>query len=168
MFNNNIMKMNQSSLLKSTCMLKICSAFMLSVFGAVPVLAGDYSNMVITEPQQSEQKITGTVMDTNSEPVIGANVLVKGTTNGVITDVNGNFELTIPKGAVLQISFIGYATQEIKVTGSSVYTIRLAEDSEALEEVVVVGYGTMKKKDLTGAVASVKMDDAPVGTVSAI
>lgn len=162
------MKTNQISLLKSTCMLRICSAFMLSVLSAVPVLATDHSNVVIKESQQENKKITGTVVDTNGEPVIGANVVVKGTTNGIITDMDGKFALTVPNGTVLQVSYIGYASQEIKVTGSTVYTIQLAEDSETLDEVVVVGYGTMKKKDLTGAVASVKMDDAPVGTVSTI
>lgn len=162
------MRTNQISLLKSTSILRICSAFMLSVLSAVPVLATDHSNVVIKESQQENKKITGTVVDTNGEPVIGANVVVKGTTNGIITDMDGKFALTVPNGTVLQVSYIGYASQEIKVTGSTVYTIQLAEDSETLDEVVVVGYGTMKKKDLTGAVASVKMDDTPVGTISTI
>lgn len=159
---------NFNYLIKSRYMLKICSAFMLTAFSVVPVLAEDYPNVGIMKLQQSEQKIAGTVVDANNEPVIGANVLVKGTTNGVITDMDGKFALTVSRGAVLQISYIGYITQEIKVTNNTTYTIRLVEDSETLEEVVVVGYGTMKKRDLTGAVTSVKMDDAPVGTISTI
>lgn len=147
---------NFNYLIKSRYMLKICSAFMLTAFSVVPVLAEDYPNVGIMKLQQSEQKIAGTVVDANNEPVIGANVLVKGTTNGVITDMDGKFALTVSRGAVLQISYIGYITQEIKVTNNTTYTIRLVEDSETLEEVVVVGYGTMKKRDLTGAVLPLK------------
>ena len=89
-------------------------------------------------------------------PVAGASVVVKGTTNGSVTDMNGNFTLEgVNKGAIIQISFIGYVTQEIKYTGQSSLKVNLKEDSQALEEVVVVGYGTQKKSDLTGSVAVV-------------
>lgn len=143
-------------LIKSRYMLKICSAFMLTAFSGVSVFAEDYPNVEIMKLQQSEQKITGTVVDANNEPVIGANVLVKGTTNGVITDVDGKFTLTVPRGAVLQISYIGYVTQEVKVTNESIYNILLREDSEALEEVVVVGFGTQKKASVVGAVQTIR------------
>ena len=95
-------------------------------------------------------------------------MIQKGTTNGTTTDLDGQFSIEVPANATLLISFIGYIPQDIAVKGQSVINVTLKEDSQALEEVVVVGYGTMKKKDLTGAVASVKMDDAPVGTVSTI
>ena len=103
--------------------------------------------------------INGKVIDQNGNPVIGANVLVKGTTNGSITDLDGNFSLNVEKGATLAISYIGYKDTTIKITSAKALTITLKEDSEALEEVVVVGYGTQKKVNLTGAVGSVKPDD---------
>lgn len=103
--------------------------------------------------QQDGKTVTGVVMD-NMGPVIGANVLVKGTTNGVITDFDGKFTLSnVPENAVLQISFIGYTTKEIKVAGKKDFSITLVEDAKTLEEVVVVGYGSQKKVNLTGAVA---------------
>lgn len=116
---------------------------------------------------QQSQKVTGMVSDIMG-PIAGANVIQKGTTNGTTTDLDGKFSIEVPANATLQISFIGYIQQEIAVKGQNVINVTLKEDSQALDEVVVVGYGTMKKKDLTGAVASVKMDDAPVGTVSSI
>lgn len=116
---------------------------------------------------QQDRKVTGTVSDAFG-PVAGANVIQKGTTNGTTTDMDGHFSIEVPANATLQISFIGYIPQDIAVKNQSVINVLLKEDTQALEEVVVVGYGTMKKKDLTGAVASVKMDDTPVGTVSSI
>ena len=108
---------------------------------------------------QQKKIITGTVVDPNGEAVIGANVVVKGTTNGTITDMDGKFSLEVPKGAMLLVSYIGYGDYETKVGNQSNLSITLKEDSKALDEVVVVGYGTMKKKDLTGAVGAVKGDD---------
>lgn len=109
---------------------------------------------------QSTVKITGNISDVNGEAVIGANVLVKGSTVGMISDINGNFSLDVPETGVLQISYIGYITQEIKlVPGRKEYKIVLKEDAETLEEVVVVGYGTVKKTDVTGSVTSVKSDE---------
>lgn len=83
----------------------------------------------------------------------------KGTTNGAITDINGNFSIEVVTGAVLQISYIGYNTQDIKITDKTSYNIVLKEDVEALDEIVVVGYGTMRKRDLTGAVSQLKGDE---------
>lgn len=98
----------------------------------------------------------GQVIDaTTGEPVIGVNVLVKGTTNGTITDIDGKYELNAPAGAILQISFIGYKTVEIAATTSE-QTIKLHEDTETLDEVVVVGYGVQKKESLTGAMSTLK------------
>lgn len=106
--------------------------------------------------QQSEKRlIKGVVKDENGEPVIGANVLVKGTTNGTITDMDGNFSLEVSQGVVLQVSYIGFIECEVNVEKQTNLTIVLKEDSQVLEEVVVVGYGTMKKKDLLGAVSMV-------------
>lgn len=116
----------------------------------------------------STKKISGVVKDETGEPVIGANVVVKGTTNGTVTDMNGRYSLEVPEGGVLQISYIGYNTQEVKVGSGDVVNVSLREDSEALDEVVVIGYGTVKKSDLTGAVGSVQMKDvSQVGITSA-
>lgn len=126
--------------------------------------------IVITSQQTGAvKKVHGVVKDVNGEPIIGANVVVTGNpSNGTITDLNGNFDLSVTSNTTLQVSYIGYNTQELFVGKKTDFNIVLKEDTELLDEVVVVGYGTMKKKDLTGAVASVKMDDAPVGTVSTI
>ncbi|MDR1454689.1 MAG: TonB-dependent receptor [Tannerella sp.] len=112
----------------------------------------------ITAPQQTGRQVAGTVTDAAGEPVIGANVLEKGSTNGVVTDVDGNFSLTVADNAVLQISYIGYITQEISVLaggGGKLLSVRLLEDNMMLEEVVVVGYGTQKKVNLSGSVSSI-------------
>lgn len=114
--------------------------------------------------QQAKRQIKGKVVDAAGETVIGANVLEKGTTNGVITDIDGNFVLSVSSGATLEISYIGYVTQTIKVTNQTSLHIVLKEDSETLDEVVVVGYGTMKKSDLSGASVSVG-EDAIKGSV---
>ena len=97
--------------------------------------------------------VRGTVLDEAGETVIGASVMIKGTTQGTITDFDGKFSLNVPdKKAVLVISFIGYANQEVKVDASKPMSIVLKEDSELLDEVVVVGYQEVKKRDLTGSV----------------
>ncbi|MCD8176387.1 MAG: SusC/RagA family TonB-linked outer membrane protein [Tannerellaceae bacterium] len=108
--------------------------------------------------QQAQKRITGTVVDDRGDPVTGANVMEKGAINGAITDIDGNFSLLVPENATLQISFIGYIAQEIRVTNQDVYSIILKEDTQLLDEVVVVGYGTMRKKDLTGSVVQIRPD----------
>lgn len=108
--------------------------------------------------QQANKRITGVVKDANGEPVIGANIVVKGTTNGTITDMDGNFVLDVPAGAILHVSYIGYSDKEIPVGNQTVLTVSLAEDSRALEEVVVIGYGTARKIDLTGSTSSLGGD----------
>lgn len=117
------------------------------------------SEMAVNVTQQTKQ-VTGVVYDEAGEPVIGANVVVKGTTNGNITDFDGKFVIeNVPENAILQVSYIGYTTQEIPVAGKTELKITLKEDSEQLEEVVVVGYGTQKKGEITSSVTSVKADD---------
>ena len=120
--------------------------------------ANDKTNERAAVAQQSNKRtITGTVKDANGEPIIGANVVQKGTTNGTITDADGNFTITVPLGnATLGISYIGYKGTEIVVGNRSSVDIILKEDTETLEEVVVVGYGIQKKVNLTGAVSSIK------------
>lgn len=108
--------------------------------------------------------VRGTVVDENGEPVPGASVIQKGTTNGVNTDIEGRFTLKVDGGATLVVSFVGYATQTVKATPN--LKVVLQEDTELLEDVVVVGYGTMRKSDLTGSTASIK-SDAITSTISA-
>ena len=117
---------------------------------------------------QQAKKITGTVTDAMG-PVIGANVLEKGTTNGVITDIDGNFTLNVQPGATIVASFIGYQPQEIVVGNQTSFKIQLKEDTELLDEVVVVGYGVQKKKLVTGATVEVKGEDiAKLNTTQAL
>ncbi len=125
----------------------------ISSFAAPAELGG--TELAVT---QQTAKIRGTILDAkNGEPIIGANVLVKGTTNGTITDFDGNYELEAPVGSTLTVSFIGYKTIEVKATAEK-QTIRLAEDTETLDEVVVVGYTSQRKESLTGAMTTVKSE----------
>lgn len=114
---------------------------------------------VDTQSGKKSQMVKGTIVDASGEPIIGANVVVKGTANGTITDIDGNFSLDAPEGAILQVSYIGYADQEVKVGKQKILSIVLREDSKALEEVVVVGYLSQKKASLTGAVTSMKVEE---------
>ncbi|MCI7356598.1 MAG: TonB-dependent receptor [Parabacteroides sp.] len=119
--------------------------------------------------QQSGKKITGTVLDATGMPVIGANVMVKGTTNGTITDMDGKFSLDVEEGAILVVSYIGFSNQEIKVGNQTSLSVTLKEDSKALDEVVVVAFGTQKKSNLTASVATVDAEalaNRPVANVS--
>lgn len=137
---------------KSSCIVLASALFCTSL----PALATSSTAGTNLAVQQQDQKLKGQVIDaTTGEPVIGVNVLVKGTTNGTITDIDGKYELNAPAGAILQISFIGYKTVEIAATTSE-QTIKLHEDTETLDEVVVVGYGVQKKESLTGAMSTLK------------
>lgn len=113
--------------------------------------------MVSMYAQQA--RITGVVKDISGEPIIGASVVEKGTTNGVITDMDGRFSLSVASGATLQISYIGYLTQELKATTGANLQVTMREDAKVLDEVVVVGFGTQKKVNLTGAVGTLSGDD---------
>lgn len=115
------------------------------------------------------RKITGVVKDASGEPIIGANILVKGTTTGVITDIDGKFSLNdIPLGSILEISYIGYDNQEVKVKDAAPLAIFLKENSTLLEELVVIGYGTVRKRDLTGAVSQINADQIQKGPATNI
>lgn len=108
--------------------------------------------------------ITGTITDESGEPIAGANIVEKGTTNGIMSDMDGNYSLTVPKGAVLQISYIGYVPQELTIGKQGIVNIYLSEDSQKLDEVIVVGYGTAKKSDLAGSVVRAdlgKLQESP-------
>ncbi|WP_455636108.1 TonB-dependent receptor [Parabacteroides sp.] len=120
----------------------------------------------VQEPAQDKKAITGTVVDERGEPVIGANVVEKGTTNGTITDMDGRFTMEVGAKAVLVVSYIGFNAQDVAVGTKSNLTITLEEDTQALEEIVVVGYGVSKKSHLTGSVGSIKMDEDVVGRPS--
>ncbi len=111
------------------------------------------------QTKAAAKTITGIVADSKGETIIGANVLVKGTTNGTITDIDGKFSISAPTGSTLLVSYIGYNAKEIAITSATVYTVTLVEDAKNLEEVVVVGYGTVSKRSYTGSSASVKSDD---------
>lgn len=114
--------------------------------------------------QAQTMQVQGNVIDTQKEPMIGVSVLEKGTTNGCITDLDGNFTLTVQSGATLVFSYIGYVTQELKATPKM--AVVLKEDSQTLDEVVVVGYGVQKKSSLTGAVSQVKAEDMEARTIT--
>ncbi len=108
---------------------------------------------------QSVRTITGTVIDSKGEPIIGANVLVKGTGDGTITDTDGHYSLKTSTNATLLFSFVGYDSKEVRVGSQSIINVTLTEDQNLLDEVVVVGYGTMRKSDLTGSISTAKGND---------
>ena len=136
-----------------------------ALFMIIPFLS---LHAAVDDVQQSKV-VKGQITDESNEGVIGANVLVKGTTNGVITDIDGNYSISVSgNNAVLVISFIGYKTQEIKVGNQTTINVKLVEDSEVLDEVVVVGYGTVRKGDVTGAISSLKPDQNEVAKVVSI
>ncbi len=110
--------------------------------------------------------VRGNVKDVTGEPIIGASVLQVGTTNGIITDVDGNFSLTVPGNSSINISYIGYVSQTLAVNGQTSFNIILKEDVEALDEVVVVGYATGSKRTISGAVEKIKKEDMNVGVVT--
>lgn len=121
------------------------------VVGGLMSQSADYVQQVV--------KITGTVVDASGVPVIGANVVIKGTTNGTITDMDGHFTLEGPPSATLVVSYVGFVDQQVSVKGNTPVSITLKEDAEALDELVVVGFGTQKKVNVTGAVATVGGED---------
>ena len=132
---------------------------------ALPGRANAESSAIVNEVLQSSV-VKGVVKDSNGEPLLGVNVLVKGTTIGAVTDIDGNFSFEAPAGCTLVISYIGFESQEVKVKGNAPLNIILKEDSEALDEVVVIGYGTKKKGNLTGAVSAVTGEEIAKRPVS--
>ena len=115
-------------------------------------IAGNMSDNVVIVQQQTIS-VTGTVIDASGEPLVGVNIVEAGTVNGVISDFEGKFTLNVKPNATLKISYIGYIAQNILVKGQKNLTITLQEDTETLDEVVVVGYGTVRKADLAGSVS---------------
>ena len=116
-----------------------------------------------------KKAVSGTVLDVTGTPIVGANVVVKGTTNGTITDMDGKFSLDVEEGTTLVVSYIGFASQEILIGNQTKISISLKEDSESLEEVIVVGYGVQKKVNMTGSVAAIdseSLSNRPVTNVS--
>lgn len=154
---------------------KLCRLFpvaiLLFLFLSVPLKG--YSNEAFSSEgmQQNTVKVTGTVKDTNGEPIIGANVMVVGSATGVITDIDGNFTLNVPVGSKLQFSFIGYKEQVVPVKKGISLNIVLEEDAQMLGEVEVVAYDVQKKVSVTGAISSMRGDDllkTPAGSISNI
>lgn len=136
----------------------ICVSFLFSIPAGTAVAAVHAAEVDIV---QQNETVKGTVLDEQGIPVIGANVKVVGTTVGAITDLDGNFSINAPKGAKIEVSFIGYVTQVVTAPSRGALKVVLREDAQLLEEVVVVGYGTQRVKDLTGAASNVKMDEIP-------
>lgn len=118
--------------------------------------------------QQARKNITGRILDVKGDPVIGANIVEKGTTNGTVTDIEGNFTLNVEENAVIHISYIGYLPQELSSAGKNSLQVVLLEDMKTLDEIVVVGYGTMRKRDLTGSVSSIKSEDIQRSPVTSL
>ena len=157
------MTKNESKLLslqgiaKASAFCLLLSAFSVDAAMAVPASAGTVDEVMVV---QQGKKVTGMVVDGAGEPVIGANVVVKGTTNGTITDFDGNYSLEgVSANDILVVSYIGYLSQEIPVENQSSIKVTLKEDTQTLDEVVVVGYGTMRKSDVTGSIGVAKGDD---------
>lgn len=163
------MKTHENRALFSQAVLKATTClFFAAGVGISPALASPERAgvMDIEIVQQQAVTVTGVVKDKNGDTVIGANILEKGTTNGVITDLDGRFTLKVKDAkAVLVVSYIGYQTQEIAVAGKTKIDVVLADDAELLDEVVVIGYGTQRKGDVTSAIASVKAEDFTMGAI---
>lgn len=121
-----------------------------------------------TNSQKRKVTVDGTVTDTKGLPIIGASIRQTGTSVGTISDIDGKFQLETDAEAALEVSYIGYLSQQVKLKGKTHVDITLQEDAQLLDEVVVVGYGTMKKSDLTGAISTVKMDETPVQTFTTV
>lgn len=150
----------------SRAFVKVSACVVLSA-GCLPMAT--YAESVgapVVETVLQQKAISGKVVDSKGESIIGANIMEKGTSNGTITDFDGNFSLNVSAKSVLQISYIGYKTQEIPVSQLKAgAVITLKEDTEVMDEVVVIGYGTQRKGDVTSAIASVKAEDFTVGKV---
>ncbi|MEG0455662.1 MAG: carboxypeptidase-like regulatory domain-containing protein, partial [Bacteroides sp.] len=138
----------------------VSASFIMLIAGNGWAVSMENATKTITaiEGSQQNRKVTGTVTDEKGETIIGANVTVKGSTVGVITDLDGNFALEVPADAVIRISYIGFLPQEVKTQGKNSFKIRLKEDTKTLDEVVVVGYGTQKKVNMTGSVSAVNVE----------
>lgn len=150
-------------------MKRLITLVMAAAFFAMPFAKAAGSDSPAAELQQAKKTVSGTILDSAGQPVIGAAVVVPGTTLGAVTDVDGRFSISVPSGtSTFEVSNVGFKTQQVPVVGN-VCNVTLAEDTEMLEETVFVGYGTQKKSNLTGAITSVKGDglpDIPAKTVT--
>lgn len=155
--------MNKSGYSKLFIKTVLLSVFLSSGYSISSVYADVRTSGNIKDiSAEVKKQITGTVLDKDGEPVIGANVVEKGTTNGTITGIDGTFSLSVSENSTLNISYIGYLPEEVKVGSKNQLSIQLKEDTQALDEVIVIGYGTAKRKDFTGSVTSVKLENSPV------
>ena len=154
--------MKESRNLLSFGLKKASMLFFLSAVFCIPALAAedmDSNKAMASQSVQQSRALKGQVVDENGEPLIGVTILLKGTTTGAITDINGNFSLNAKQGSTLEISYAGYKSQTIKVGNQSTLAIKMEPDAIGLDDVVVIGYGTMKKRDLTGSISSVKSEE---------
>ena len=116
----------------------------------------NYQIALIVKQQTKEKQIKGTVTDNNGIPITGVNLVVKGTTNGTVSDIDGKFSLNVPENGILTVSYIGFKMYEVGVAGKDIFNITLTEDNQAIDEVVVIGYGTSRKRDIVSAMSTVK------------
>lgn len=157
------LKMNAFGVLNPSRRVAVVLATSLFTLAPLSAMAGAGNDLNANKSlavQQDKKTVTGTVVDTNGEPIIGATVREVGSQTATITDVNGNFKLSVKSGAMLSVSSIGFKEQTVKA-GANV-TVTLQDDAEVLDQVVVVGYGTAKRKDVSGAITSVKFDDGKI------
>lgn len=147
--------------------LSLCAVCQTEAYAAGPLSGENARASLVTQSiQQSRNTVSGVVTSADGEPIIGATVKVQGANDGAITDLDGNFSINVAEGTVLQISYIGYVTQEIKVGKQHRLSIVLEEDNKVLNEVVVIGYGTQRKGDVTSSVGSVKSEDFTMGAIN--
>lgn len=144
--------------------LKTMRVFVLVMLLGVFTLPG-YADTTEKQRVQQVKQITGQVLDAQNEPLIGVSILVKGTTTGTVTDFDGNYSIQAATGSTLVFSYVGYTTQEVVVGSRAIINVKLEDDSQSLDEVIVVGYGTTVKKDLTTAVTSISRNDFIQGAV---
>lgn len=144
--------MKQKTVFISCLAMTLLSQALVCKAAASPLLV----TQAVQQSSKTFPKVSGKIFDNAGEAIIGASVVVKGTSNGSVTDLDGNYTLTdVPQGATLVISYVGYKSQEVVANATSLKNIILLEDSKTLNELVVIGYGTQRKADLTGSVANV-------------
>src|SRR5690606_2906621 len=153
-------KKNRGKYVVSTILLLFCSSPFISYATGYSLSTWNlWSPIEVIYHNQQQKEVVGKVVDARDEPIAGANVTEAGTSNQTITDANGSFTLHVDRDAMLRISFLGYLLQEISTVGKNNLKIVMQEDTKALDEVVVIGYGETTRGDLTGSVASIKGDD---------
>lgn len=141
--------------------------FCMSVFVGIPAMANANNSVTENQSVQQARSIKGHVVDENGEPMIGVTVIIKGVNGGAITDLDGNFTINVPAGKnALELSYTGYKSQSVNISGKNNVTVKMEPDMMGLDDVVVIGYGTMKKRDLTGSVVSMKNEDVTISPTS--